>query len=493
MAQEDFLRLQLRWQIFMHKTSFKNHFLRARSLWDGALWQSELRALLNIGVPMAMTQLIGFLVFTIDVLMIGRLGPEALAASSLGVVVLFTVWMLAMGPVMAVAPMVSQALGRDPKNYSDVRHTVRMSLWELLFIFPFVLLLFWHAEKAAILFGQDPALSLDARNYVVMLAPSLVFGLGMWSLRNFLAALALTRFPLFLTIFTTLLNGGLNYILIFGHFGAPSLGLVGAGIASSLAYGISFAILLFYCYRQKQAAEFEIFYNFFSLDWSRFIELVRLGIPISVTTFFEGMLFNACVLLMGVLGVLEMAAYQISLNVVALVFMIPLGLSMAGGVRIGLAAGAGDRQRVRLASLATIGLAIFVSLCFAIIIALFPEWVARAYLNLEDKKNLPVFELIGLFLPIAAAFMMFDAVQVAANQLLRGLKDVYVPMLLTGISYWLVGFPAAFYFGLHTELGPIGIWVGLLTSLVFAAILLSVRLWWMVNRSSVWLDRGVET
>lgn len=445
-------------------------------------WQQEAKALLHIGVPMALTQLIGFAVFTIDVMMIGRLGPEALASASLGMVIMFTVWMLVMGPVMAIAPMVSHALGADAKNHDDVRRSVRMGLWALGFAFPVIVLVFSQADHLAVALGQDPELSHRARDYVVLLAPSIVFGLGIWGFRNFLAAIELARFPLYLTIFTTLLNGFFNYVLIFGNFGFPRLELIGAGIGSSLAYAISFAILALYCHRQKQAAQFELFRDFWAPDWPRFRELFRLGIPISITSFFEGMLFNACMLLMGLIGVMEMAAYQIALNVGALAFMIPLGFSMAGGVRVGLAAGAGDIGGVRRAAVMTLLISIAVMTVFALIVALFPQAVAMLYIDIEKPDNQIVLTLVTAFLPLAAAFMIFDAVQVAANQLLRGLKDVQYPMIVTAISYWFIGFPVAWYFGLHTGFGANGVWYGLIVGLLVAAILLGSRLWWKIAR-----------
>ena len=212
--------------------------------------------------------------------------------------------------------------------------------------------------------------------------------------------------------------------------------------------------------------------------------MVRLGWPISVTTIFEGMLFNACVLLMGLIGKMEVAAYQVALNVAALAFMLPFGMSMAGGVRVGLAAGAKNSQAVRRAGLATILVCVVLIMSFAIPIAIFPDGIARIYLNVAEPGNEVVIGLVTAFLPIAAAFMLFDATQVAANQLLRGLKDVTVPMWMTGISYWVVGFPIAWYLGLHTEFGASGVWIGLLVSLICASILLGARFYWQGWRRS---------
>jgi MATE family multidrug resistance protein len=205
--------------------------------------------------------------------------------------------------------------------------------------------------------------------------------------------------------------------------------------------------------------------------------VIRLGWPIGVTIAFEGMLFNACVFLMGRIGVNEVAAYQVALNVASIAFMAPLGLSMAGSVRVGLAAGAGDRARVRRATALTIALAVAAIMLVAAPVMAFPEWVAGLYLDRDDAKNAEVIALVAKFLVIAAAFMLFDAVQVSSAQALRGLKDVRAPMIITGVAYWVVGFPAAAYMGLATDIGAVGVWWGLLLSLFTAAALLSTRLY----------------
>lgn len=443
-------------------------------------WRGELKALLSLGIPMAATQLAMFFVFTIDILMIGRIGPAAIAASSLGAVVYFFLWMVGSGPVMAVSPLVSQALGADQEDRTDVRRSVRMALWVIFLMFPFVLGLILLTEPLCLMFGQDPDVSREAGKYVLALSPGWPFALAIMALRNFLAALGKTKIPLLLVIITTTLNAGFNYLLIFGKFGFPELGLVGAGLASSLSYACSFAMFGLYIQGDKVACKFDLFKRFWKSDWERFRDVIRLGWPMSVTTMFEGMLFNSAVLLMGLIGVMEVAAYQIALNVVALAFMLPWGLSMAGAVRIGLATGAKNQPAKKRAAVTTL-LAGIGSIGFlAIIVALIPEIIAGLYLNPDDPKNTIVLALVIGFLPIASMFMIFDAVQVAANQLLRGLKDVKWPMFLTGVSYWVIGFPIAFFLTIKTDVGALGVWFGLMAGLFSASIFLSARLWRLV-------------
>ncbi len=438
----------------------------------------EFKAMIWLGLPIALAQFIQFSIYFIDTLMLGRIGTEALAAAGAGSVVYFMLWMLGSGPAMAVSPLVSQALGEDQNDRRDARKTVRMALWSIIFLTPLVFLLLFFVEPVLRLIRDDAVVAKQAAYYMIALAPGWPFALGIWVLRNFLAAIDKTRVPLILVSITVAINAGLNALLIFGMFGFPRLELVGAGIASSISYFLCFVMFALYCYWDKQAREFHIFENFFKPHWERFREVFRLGWPISMTTVFEGMLFNACVFLMYRLGTDEAAAYQVALNAAAMAFMLPFGFAMGGAVRVGLAAGANDREAVKRVGIVTIIIAIILIMMFAALITWAPEWVADVYLSASNDNTETVRALVLSFLPIAAAFMLFDATQVAANQLLRGLKDVRVPMWMTGISYWVVGFPIAWYLGLYTDYGPVGIWYGLLAGLIVASILLGGRFYW---------------
>ncbi len=444
-------------------------------------WRDELKATLLLGVPMGLTQLVQFSINTVDVLMIGRLGPEALAASSLGLVIFFAIWMLGFGPAMAVSPMVSQALGANKNDFQNPRRSVRMGVWTVALMFPFAMVVMASTTMIALALGMPEGAARLAGPYVMALGPGLPFALSVIILRNFLAAIDKTRIPLLIICVTTIMNAGFNYLLIYGNLGFPRLELIGAGIASSLSHIIGFLLLVLYIQQDKIARQFDLFSNPFRTDWPRLREVVRLGWPISVTTVFEGMLFNACVFLMGRIGVNEMAAFQIGINVAALTFMVPFGLSMAGSVRVGLATGAGNKQAARRAAGVSIGLCTVIMMFWALIVGLFPRQIAGLYLQGDVEANKAVLTFVIGFLPIAAAFMVFDGVQVAANQCLRGLKDVRMPMIFTGISYWLIGFPVAAGFGLYTSIGANGVWLGLVSGLAAASILLGGRLLWLLR------------
>ena len=444
-----------------------------------ANWPGELKAISALGLPMAATQLVQFFVYTIDVIMIGRVSADALAASSLGLVVMFLIWMIGSGPVAAVTPLISQALGANQHDYDDVRYSIRMSLWVVALMTPVVIIAVFFTEPVLIFFGQNPVMSKMAGEYVLMLSFGTPFALAVMCLRNFLAALNKTTIPLLLVIVSTSLNAFFNYLLIFGNWGFPRLELVGAGIASSLVYFTSFLLFAAYIRFDSEAHRFNIFKDFLTPKWSRLKELIILGWPISISTVFEGMLFNACVLLMGVIGKAEIASYQIAMNVAALAFMLPWGMSMAGAVRVGLAAGARNHAAVKRVCVITIGLCVATMASVAVFVTALPEFISGLYVK-DTPETIEVSRLTILFLPLAAAFMLSDAVQVAANQLLRALKDVKAPMYMTGFCYWIVGFPLAWYLGLKTPVGPYGIWYGLLASLTIASVLLGGRLFWLV-------------
>ncbi len=445
-------------------------------------WASEIRAFLSIGVPLGLTQLIQFSTNTVDVVMIGWLGAEPLAASSIAQVFYYSVYIIGYGAVIAVSPMVSQALGADPDNRDDVRLSVRMGFWCAALFMPAALIVFANAEPIALALGQNADLAAMAAPYVLTLAPGLLFTYATIILRNVLAALDRTRVPLALIALTTVLNGLLNYALIYGNWGAPRLELVGAGIATSLANAIGFFMLMAYVYWEPVSRRFHLFRDFFTPQWTRFKEIIRLGLPIGASMIFEITLFNAAVFLMGRIGANEVAAYQVALNVAAIAFMLPLGLSMAGNVRVGLAAGAHDWSRVRRASVTTLIASVTAIALVAIPCLMMPDTIAALYLDDSKETNTVVLAMVAAFLPIAGAFALFDAIQVSAIQCLRGLKDVRIPMIMTGISYWLIGFPVSYFLGLHTELGAVGVWWGLLAGLAAASVMLGTRLWWLTRR-----------
>jgi MATE family multidrug resistance protein len=439
------------------------------------LWLAEARELARLAGPIIVTQLAQMGVGTVDVLMLGALSKEALAASALGLSLFYGMWLFGMGPAVAVSPIIAQILGARRNGAAQVRATVRMALWAVIMMSPALMLFLWLTEDILLAIGQPAELSREAGAFACILALGLPFTLAFNVLRGYATALSLPNAPLAVMGLTIVFNALAGYALIFGHFGAPRLGLIGAGIASTISFAFSLLAMIAAILVIPELRRYRIFRRFGKPAWQRLIEIFRLGMPIGLTMIFEAMFFNTGTLMMGYFGTSAVAAHQIALNVVALAFMVPMGLATAATVRVGLAAGAGDKARVRRAGGAAMGMGIcFMSIC-GILMAFFPHRIAAFYIDGHAPGNAEVIAMAIMFLRVGALFQLFDSLQVTAALSLRGLKDAAFPMWLAGGSYWLIGFPAALLLAFGFDLEGFGVWLAFLISLVAAAAAMSAR------------------
>lgn len=447
-----------------------------------APWIAEARALLSLAWPLAASQLAQMAVMTTDIVMLGRLSKEALAGSALGMTVFYFAFLIGMGPATAVSPMIAHILGADGENRTGVRAVVRMGLWVVVLLTLPLMGALMFARPILLAFGQDPALAAAAGRFVLPLSFGLPFALGFQVLRNFATALHRPKAQLVVMMLTIAFNAIADYVLIFGHFGASRLGLFGSGIASACSYTFSFVAMLGVILATPQLNRFRILSRFAAFDWAKFAELFRLGIPIGVTMIFEVALFNAAVLLMGRFGTESLAAHQIVVNFASITFMVPLGLGMAATVRVGMAAGAEDRAGVRRAGYTALAMAAtFMSVC-ATLIALMPDAIAGLYFSAANASNAGAIAKATQFLKVAAAFQIFDGIQVTSALVLRGLKDATVPMGLAAGCYWLLGFPVCYLLSTTWGMGGLGVWIGLACALFMAALLLSGRFYLLSRR-----------
>ncbi len=434
----------------------------------------EVRALSTLAGPLIATQLSQMAIMTTDVIMLGRLSKTALAASALGNTVFFFTWLVGCGPVAAVAPLIAHILGAHPNNRAGVRGVVRMGFWSVgMLCLPLIVVLLL-TRPILIMLGQQPDLATLAGAFTRALCLGLPFSLGYQVLRNFATALGRPRSALYVMAFAIAFNFVGDYALIFGHFGMPKLGIVGAGIASACSYLFQFLTMAIIVSLSPKLRVNRVFRRFFRPDWAKLAEIFRLGMPIGLTMIFEAMMFNAATLLMGTFGTAAVAGHQIALNVASLTFMVPLGLAMAATVRVGLSAGAGDREGVRRAGFTAMGVSILCMSVFAAIFLAFPQAIAHAYFA-NTGANADAIALTVKFLGVAAAFQIFDGLQVVGALSLRGLKDARTPMWIAGGSYWLVGFPACLLLGFGFHMQGVGIWLGLLVGLFVAAISMAAR------------------
>ena len=450
----------------------ESHITRSHALQP---WIDEARSLIRLALPLIVMQLAQMGSITADVIMVGVLGKEALAATSIGAVMFYFSWLGGYGPVAAVSPIVSQILGAHPDDRARVRAAVRMGLWAVGFIsLPLMTILIW-AKPVLLALGQEPAIVDVAAKWVHIVALGLPFTLGFGVLRNFASAIGKQTAVLAISVITLLFNIAMNYVLIYGHFGAPAMGVLGAAAASAMAYAFSFFAMLAVILLAPGFRKYHLLHRFGRADWAKFSEIFRLGAPMGMSMIFEAMLFNSATLIMGTFGAASVAANQIAMNVGSLTFMVPLGIGLAATVRVGLAAGAMDAVGARRAGhTAMICGAGFIMLC-AVVIALIPEALVALYIPVGAPASADVVPLAVSFLYIVAVFQLFDSLQVTGQMCLRGLKDAHAPMWIAGLSYWLVGFTLAWSLAFWADMQGLGVWIGLASGLAAAAFGMVLR------------------
>jgi MATE family multidrug resistance protein len=440
-----------------------------------APWIAEARALGKLALPLAVTQLAQMAVLTTDIIMLGRLGRTALASAAIGNTVFYFAWLFGLGPMSALAPMIAHALGARAHALGEVRRIARMGLWAILIMAPFMMIFLLFARPILLAAHQEPILAKGAGQFVAMLAIGLPFSLTYQGLRNVASALGHARLALAVMGATILFNMLGDYTLIFGHFGAPRLGIVGAGLATSASFIFSALAMATVIRFTPDLHRYRILRRFLRPAWAKLKELFRLGAPIGITILFEAMMFNAMTLVMGTFGAEALAAHQVALNFASITFMAPQGIGMAAAIRVGLAAGAEDYAGVRRAGYTAMAAASAVIGVCGVVMALWGADIARLYISGRTVQDLAVIALAVVFLKVAAAFQVFDAVQVVGAMALRGLKDARAPMLLAGGSYWLAGAPMCIFLGVGLHMQGLGVWIGLAFGLAVAAAAMSLR------------------
>ncbi|MGF9691780.1 MATE family efflux transporter [Rhizobium sp. 0TCS1.26] len=457
----------------------EKHLGAADGLRDNS-WSTHIRATVGLGIPFVGAQLAQMAINTTDVVMVGWLGTTELAAVVLSSQMFFIVFIFGSGFSSAVVPLVAQAVGRG--DATQARRSVRMGMWVVIAYGFLTAPLLWFSEPILLALGQAPDVAELAQSYLRILQWGMFPALLLMVMRSFIGALQRGSVLLYVTLGMLVLNAGLDYGLIFGHFGLPQLGMNGAAIASLSANLLGFALMVGYVESRPEMRAYEIFVRFWRPDWAALREILALGVPISFTILAEAGLFSAASLLMGLFGKAELAAHGIALQLASIAFMIPLGLAQVATVRVGLAFGQGDRQGVRRAAITVV----LVGLCFSVVgsamFAIIPATLGSLFLDTSQPDAEQVLLLAIPLIVAAGIFQMFDGLQAVAAGLLRGLKDTQVPMILALIAYWPIGFFCAWLFGFVFEWRGTGVWTGFVTGLMAAALMLSIRFWLLVRR-----------
>jgi MATE family multidrug resistance protein len=367
----------------------------------------------------------------------------------------------------------AQALGG--RQFRAIRRTARQGFWVAIAYTVPVGLLLWNAEQIFVLFGAADESTALAQAYLRAAVWSLLPGLWIVVLRSFVSAHSRPRSVLVVTILGVGVNALGNYTLMFGNFGFPALGVVGAGVSTSIVNIVMFAVLIAFVLRDRQFRRYYILVRFWRSDWPRFREILRVGMPIGLAILAEAGMFAGAALLMWLIGTNELAAHGIALQCAAVAFMVQLGISHAATVRVGLAAGRGNPGGVHRAGWVALALGGVYSVVPIAVFWIMPLTLVDLFLDLEIPGNREVAEVAVVFLGVAAVFQFVDGIQVTAVGTLRGLKDTRVPMIIATIGYWAIGFATSALLGLMTPLGGQGVWIGLALGLAVVALAATYR------------------
>ncbi len=441
----------------------------------------ETRATLSLAWPMIGSMLGIVALETVDVLMIGRLGEAALAASALGFNLFIVFVLLGVGVTSAVPALAAQALGAG--DIRGVRRTMRQGLWLGAALCAPAVAALLSAEPLLVALGQKPALAAMAQSYLDYMAWTLVPLYAVLVLRQTLAAFEDVRPAMVITLGLVPVNAFFNWLLMFGGLGlvAP-MGLPGAGLATLLVECLALAVFAFYVARVPRFRELDLLARFWRPDWPRFRALARIGLPTGATLVAEHMMFLVAALFMGWIGTTELAAYHVAMQVVAVVFMVPLGLSQAATIRVAGAAGARDLDRVRRRGVLVFRLTAGTMCGVGLMLWLFAPETVGLFIDADDPNRAALLAHGASFVVIAAFFQLFDGLQVVGGGVLRGLNDTLWAMWLALAGYVALGISAAWVLAFPLGFGGEGVWIGLALGLATVATAALARFRYLAAR-----------
>ena len=437
--------------------------------------KKEARLLMVIGGPVIVTQLLQISMSFVDTIMAGRLSPEDLAAIAVGTSVLMPVVVLCLGCMMAVTPIVAQNVGR--RAFQHIGKNARQVLWlsQILALPGFLLIR--NLDFVFVFMGVTEEIIPIAAGYLKAISWGMFPAFAYGALRHFNEGLSVTRPAMYIAIIGTLVNIPANYVLMFGKLGFPQLGAVGTGYASSIVFTIMFIAMLWFTVSHKPFKRFDIFGKFRWPEKKYLSELLRVGTPIGISSSMEVSMFATVSLLISTLSTVEVAGHQVAINVAAICFMIPLGLSIAISARVGNSIGKNRPAEARFRGYIGVGISTLFMICTATLLLLFPEGITSIYT--ADKE---VTDIAVQLLYLAAIFQISDGLQVSGYGALRGLKDTKIPMYVNLVAYWIIGIPVAYLLGFTFGYGAPGFWVGLIAGLTVAGILHNVRFFRQTKR-----------
>jgi MATE family multidrug resistance protein len=438
-------------------------------------WRGEARALIALALPLIAGNLAWSVIAAIDLLLLGRLGPDAVAAGALALNLYTALLVFGMGLVTAASPLVASERGQRKHSVRDIRHTVRQTLWAAMILCVPSWLILWHGEAILLALGQEPRLSHDALQLMRGLQWAMLPYLCFLTLRNFIASLERPLWAVGVLLLGIPVNFLAGWALIFGHLGLPALGLFGAGLASTVSATVMLVAMVMVILRDREFRRYHLLGRFWEANGARFRDVWRIGLPIAITLGLEVTVFNAAVFLMGLIDRASLAAHAIAIQIATLSFMVPMGIGQAATVRVGLAFGARDEAGIGRAGWLALLIGTGYACCAAAILFAIPHRLIAIFIDITDPANAEIVRLGSLFLRVAALFQLADGAQAIGAGALRGMHDTRVPMLFAAVGYWVIGIGIGTMLAFPLQMRGVGIWIGLASGLGVVAVLILTR------------------
>lgn len=440
-------------------------------------YTKEFKYNLKLAYPVILGMIGHTLVGIVDNIMVGKIGPTELAAVSLGNSFIFIAMSLGIGFSTAITPLVAEAHGKS--NREEGRLAFHHGLY-LCTILGLILFGFVFFSKPLLSFmGQPEAVVTLAEPYLDIVGFSLVPLIMYQAYKQFADGMSQTKYSMWATIVGNVANVVINYFFIYGIWIFPELGIIGAAIGTIASRII---MLIFMHYIMKSKTKFHYYFEGFTLKEIKKeinLKIIKIGLPSSMQMFFEVALFTGAIWLCGMIGTTSQAANQIALSLASLTFMFAMGLSVTAMVRVANQKGQEDYIMLRTVGLSIFILAVILEIVFAILFIAFHQVLPIIFVNTQDIATIvetqEVISISAQLLIVAAFFQISDGIQVVVLGALRGLQDVKIPMYMTFVAYWVIGFPVSIYLGLYTDMKAVGVWIGLLAGLTAAALFLYLR------------------
>ena len=442
-------------------------------------WSHHFWATIRLSFPLMLGQIALISIWTADILMMGWISTDSLAAGTQANRMYQPLYFIAIGLTLAVSPLTSQALGARRQRIA--RQVLRMGIWMATIYGLVTIIPLWHGQTILLWLRQDPAVAEQASTYLrfvgLGMAPTFVY----FVLRNYVSAYQKPIPPVIINMIGVCVNVFLNYVFIHGVFGLPAMGLAGIGLATSLTFTIMVILLAGYMIKNRQIGRTRPFSRLTRFKPDVMKRLLFVGFPIGLTLLAETGMFIVGGIYMGVFGIAAVAASGIGNQLAAITYMVPLAISLATTIRIGHAAGANHVRDAIRAGLVSVYITIAITLMMSIIIMLEKDTVTRLFLNNDDALFYEVMAHASGMLLIVAIFQLFDGLQSVFVSALRGISDTRMPALISILSYWGVGVVSGYVLATPMGLGPIGVWIGMAIGLAAATLILGIRCWRTCN------------